>query len=155
MVNARRSLQRHFHQILSLASIAYTFTTLQTIEHSLEPSMADHEGNNTSALGNSTNSTTAQAHSQASTATSSTNNPSSISGGRNWTPDEIWLLLRFVEANCVFTAAKGINLKKSEFNKASEVVTTRTGAQCHTKWGRVSGFVIDKHFYYLFYIIAL
>jgi hypothetical protein len=55
MANARsRSLRQHFNQILSLASIAYTFTTLHTIEYS----MADHEGNNTetsqAALGNTT-----------------------------------------------------------------------------------------------------
>jgi len=139
MATARRSLRQHFNQILSLASIAYTFTTLHTIEYS----MADHEGNDISqaALGNSTT-----AQNPASIAAASSNNiPTSSSGGRNWTTDEIWLLLGYVEANCVFTAAKGINLKKSEFTKASEVVKTRTAAQCHTKWGRVSGFVIEQN----------
>ena len=114
--------------------------------------MADHEGNDIpqDALGNNIpqdalgNNTTAQ--NPASVAAASSNNiPSSSSGGRNWSTDEIWLLLGYVEANCVFTAAKGINLKKSEFAKASEVVKTRTATQCHTKWGRVSGFVIEKN----------
>ena len=71
--------------------------------------MADHEGNNTenSALDNNQNPDPASTAvlstndpDPASTAAPSTNNPSSSSGGRNWTPDEIWLLLAFIEANC-------------------------------------------------------
>jgi len=111
--------------------------------------MADHEGSNAetsqAVLGNST----AAQNPALMEAASSNNIPSSSSSGHNWTTDEIWLLLGYVEANCVFTTVKGINLKKSEFTKASDVVKTRTTAQCHTKWGRVSGFVIKQNFDYL------
>ena len=111
--------------------------------------MADHEGNNTetsqAVLGNST-----IAQNPASIATASSNNiSSSSSGGCHRVTDEIWLLLGYVEAHCVFTTVKGVNLKKSEFTKASDVVKTRTVTQCHTKWGRVSGFVIEQNFDYL------
>jgi hypothetical protein len=63
-----------------------------------------------------------------------------------WTDDEVKLLLNYVEAKCTLTTARGLNLKKSQFNEACEWVKTKDAGQCHYKWGHVGVSVIDKGF---------
>ena len=55
-----------------------------------------------------------------------------------WTDQEIFLLLDYVEKNSILTTARGLNLKKSEFNKACDVVKSKDPGQCHYKWNHVS-----------------
>ena len=136
MSDTRRALIRNFRQILSIASVAYTFTSLHTLQYA----MRSHEDDNPVPDNTIDNSTMTQNTPDDASITASSNVPSS---GR-WSSDEIWLLLAYVEANCVFTAAKGINLKKSEFNKARETVKTKTAGQCHYKWGHVSVFFYQQ-----------
>ena len=61
-----------------------------------------------------------------------------------WTDDEIKLLLHYVGTKCTLTTARGLNLKKSQFNGAREMVKTKDAGQCHYKWGHVRVFVIDN-----------
>jgi hypothetical protein len=100
--------------------------------------MRSHEDDNP-APDNTTSTTTQNTPNDASIAASS-----NITSSGRWSSDEIWLLLAYVKANCVFTAAKGINLKKSEFNKARDTVKSKTASQCHYKWGRVSVFFYQQ-----------
>ena len=67
--------------------------------------------------------------------TSTSKNLEKTSG--QWTETEINLLLDFVEGNCILTTARGLNLKKSEFNKAHTIVKSKDVNQCHYKWGHV------------------
>jgi hypothetical protein len=62
--------------------------------------------------------------------------------------DEIHLLLDYVEANCVLTTVRGLNLKKVHFNKARDMVKTKDAGQCHYKWGHVHLFFISNVFDY-------
>jgi hypothetical protein len=67
-----------------------------------------------------------------------------------WTEQEINLLLNYVEENCILTTARGLNMKKSEFNKARDMVKSKNAAQCHYKWGHVDIFIIiEGSNYYL------
>jgi len=108
--------------------------------------MRNHEDDNPAPQpegdANDDNVTTTPSQNTPSIAASSSSNINATSTSGRWSPDEIQLLLDYVEANCVFTAAKGINLKKSEFKGAHDVVKTKTATQCHYKWGHVSVFVI-------------
>jgi hypothetical protein len=137
-------LIQHFRHVISFASLAYTFTTLHTIQYS----MRDHcDSNNT----------TAQDHDSTnfSTSSSTQDTPASVSTSENiektsgrWTESEVVLLLDYVEANCVLMTARGLSLKKSEFNKARATVKSKDAAQCHYKWGHVRFFVINKCFHH-------
>ncbi len=62
-----------------------------------------------------------------------------------WTNDEVKLLLGYVEANCILTTARGLNLKKSDFNKAHNTVKTKDPSQC----GDMYIYVIDEDMYCL------
>lgn len=141
----RHTLLDRFRSITSLASLAYTFTILHTIQYS----MRDHDNNNNTTAqtpqdNDSTNQSTSMYDSPATTSMSETIEKSSASG--RWTDDEVKLLLEFVEANCTLTTARGLNLKKSEFSKARTMVKSKDSTQCHYKWGRVRNtiFIIDK-----------
>jgi sRNA-binding regulator protein Hfq len=59
---------------------------------------------------------------------------------------EIKLLLDYVEANCILTTAQGLNLKKSEFDKAHVMVKSKDVNQCCYKWGHVISFLSMKVF---------
>jgi hypothetical protein len=94
-----------FHHIISLASLAYTFTVLHTIQYSMwnhgdndndapAQTAGDYESTNFSAS-SSTHNTPATA--------STSENIEKTSG--QWTKNEIKLLLNYVEANCVLTTA--------------------------------------------------
>jgi hypothetical protein len=128
------TLLQHFHYIISLASLACTFTTLHTIQYS----MRDHDNDN--------NITGPQDHDSINlTASSSTHDtPATTSTLENvektswWTEDEVNRLLDYIKANCILTTAQGTNMKKSEFNKAQAVVKLKNVAQCHYKWGHIS-----------------
>ena len=71
-----------------------------------------------------------------------------------WTDNEITLLLNYVESNCTLTTAKGLTLKKSEFNKACATVKSKDATQCHYKWGQVCVFQVII-IYYLHYLSEL
>jgi hypothetical protein len=63
---------------------------------------------------------------------------------KQWTEHEIDLLLQYVEQNCILTTPRGLNLKKTDFNRASNMIKTKDAGQCKYKWGSVSIFIIDK-----------
>lgn len=152
-----QTLLQHFRHIISFASLAYTFTTLHTIQYY---SMRDHSDNNDTTAQTTDHDSTTQTTDHDSTnfsaqASSSTHDTPASIGTENvekasgrWTDTEISLLLDYVEENCVLMTARGLNLKKSQFNKARDVVKSKDAAQCHYKWGHVCIFVIDKHFYH-------
>ena len=142
MDTTRHTLLQRFHQIISLASLAYTFTTLHTIQYS----MRDHDYNNNTAQTqqdhNSMNLSASTYDTPPTTGTSETIEKST--GSSRWTETEIKLLLDYVEENCTLTTARGLNLKKSEFNKAREIVKSKDTSQCHYKWSHVCIILIDK-----------
>jgi hypothetical protein len=127
-------------RVLNLNGVYLTFTTLHTIQYSMQ----DHSDNNN----HTTAQTTEDPDSTNFSASPSTHDtPASISAeniekssGR-WTESEITLLLDYVETNCVLKTARGLNLKKSEFNKAHATVKSKDAAQCHYKWGHVCIFL--------------
>ena len=152
----KHTLLQQFHYITSLPSLAYTFIILHTIPYA----MRDHDIDNnitTSTqppqLNCSTNpSTSSSAHDTPTTSTSE--NLEKTSGW--WTKTEINLLLDFVEGNCILTSARGLNLKKSEFNKACTIVKSKDANQCHYKWGHVCILLSMLIFItYLYYSYAL
>ena len=136
-----------FRHIISLASLAYTFTVIHTIQYS----MRNHDNDNdddaqTAGDYESTNFTVSSStHDTPATASSSENIEKTSS---RWTENEIKLLLDYVEANCVLTTARGLNLKKSEFNKAHATVKSKDANQCHYKWGHVCIFLINDRFHH-------
>jgi hypothetical protein len=120
-------LIQHFHHVISFASLTYTFTTLHTIQYSMQ----DHCDSNKM---------TAQDHNSTnfSTSSSTRDTPASVSTSENiektsgrWTESEVVLLLDYVKENCVLMTARGLSLKKSEFNKACAMVKSKDAAQCH------------------------
>ena len=142
MDTTRHTLLQRFHQIISLASLAYTFTTLHTIQYS----MRDHNYNNNTAQTqqdhNSMNLSASTYDTPPATGTSETIKKST--GSSRWTETEIKLLLDYVKENCTLTTARGLNLKKSGFNKACEIVKSKDTSQCHHKWSHVCIILIDK-----------
>ena len=147
----RHSLLQRFRYIISLTSLAYTFTTLHTIQYS----MRDHDDNNdtTGPDHDSTNPSASSSTHDTPAITSTSENVEKTSG--QWTENEVKLLLDYVEANCVLTTARGLNMKKSEFNKARTMVKSKDASQCHYKWGHVCIFIIDENFYQLSSVIAM
>ena len=100
---------------------------------------------------------TAQDHNSTdfSASSSTQDTPASISTSGNiektsgrWTESKIALLLDYVEANCVLMTARGLSLKKSEFNKARAMVKSKDAAQCHYKWGHVHFLVNNEDFHH-------
>jgi hypothetical protein len=138
----RHSLIQQFHHIISFASLAYTFTTLHTIQYSMQ----DHcDDNNTTAQTTEDHNSTNLSASSSTQDTPSTSENSEKTSGQ-WTKSEITLLLDYVEANCVLTTVRGLNLKKSKFNRAHATVKSKDAAQCHYKWGHVCFFIINNVF---------
>jgi hypothetical protein len=134
----RPALNERFRNIITLASLAYTFTTI----HSLQYYMRNHD-NDTSALNLPDNN-----ESIASSSTPTASGTSEKTSGR-WTDDEIQLLLHYVATKCTLTTARVLNLKKSQFNEARETVKTKDAGQCHYKWGHVCFFIINNRFDHL------
>ena len=141
----RQILIRRFRHIISLASLAYAFTILHTIQYS----MRDHDNLNddttaqleTAGDHDSTNFSASSTHNTVNTPTASASE--NLEKTSKWTEAEVKLLLDYVEANCILTTARGLNLKKSEFNRASAVVRTKDSNQCHYKWGNVGFFFLS------------
>ena len=79
-------------------------------------------------------------------ATASTSENLDKTSGR-WTKNKIKLLLDYVEGNCTLMTARGLNLKKSEFNKAHAMVKSKDAGQCHYKWGHVRIVIINDCFH--------
>ena len=128
---------QHFHYIVSLASLAYTFTLL----HAIQYAMQDHDDDSITQNTQDYDST----HHSASSSTPNTLATTSTTGiaektTGQWTDEEVMLLLNYVEQNSTLTTARGLNLKKSEFNKAREVVESKDAAQCRYKWKHVRFF---------------
>ena len=147
MNTTRHTLLQRFHQIISLASLAYTFTTLHTIEYSMQ----DHNYNNNTAQTqqdhNSTNLSAFTHDTPPTTGTSETIKKST--GSSQWTENEIKLLLDYVKENCTLMTAQCLNLKKLEFNKAHEIVKLKDVSQCYYKWSHVCIILINKIFHNL------
>jgi hypothetical protein len=162
----RHTLLHRFRYITSLASLAYTFTTLHAIQYSMrdhDDSFDDiHDNNNNTVNTTSTQATALSAQtpqdndstnpSAASASTYDTPTTTSMSetiektSGR-WTDNEIRLLLDYVEEQCTLTTARGLNLKKSDFNKARTTVKSKDASQCHYKWAHVCISSFDKRFF--------
>jgi len=140
----RHTLLQQFRYILSIASLAYTFTSLHTIQYS----MRDHDDNDNTTTQAPHDSTTASSSTHDTPATTSTAENVEKSSSR-WSEDEVKLLLDYIEANCVLRSARGLNLKKSEFNKARDTVKTKDANQCHYKWGHVCTLIIHESFHCL------
>jgi PKD repeat protein len=126
-----QSLIQRFRYILSIASLAYTFTIL----HAIQYSMQDHDDNDSTTQNPDLTQYSASSSTHDTPATTSTAGTAEKTTGR-WTDQEIDLLLNYVEGNCILTTARGITLKKSDFNKAHDMVKTKDATQCHYKWGR-------------------
>ena len=96
--------------------------------------MQDHDNNNnTTSTGpqehDSTNfSALSSTHETLATTSTSENIEKTNS---RWTEHEVNLLLDYIETNCILTTARGLNLKKSEFNKAQAIVKPKDASQCH------------------------
>ena len=147
------TLLQQFRYILSLASLAYTFTALHTIQYytmansnrrsaTTQPTPPDpSHPTNPSASASSSGS-------QATPATTSAPINQEKNNGR-WTDEEIKLLLDYVSANCALTTARGLSLKKTAFSQAHAIVKTKDASQCHYKWGNVRIIIIHDSFYRL------
>src|SRR5438270_13606518 len=109
-----QSLIWHFHQIISLASLAYIFTTIHAIQYSIrdhEVDDIDSTSPNPQDMTDSTeshHSASSATHNLPQTATASNTKSSERTSGR-WTNDEMALLLKFVRDNCVLTTTRGLN----------------------------------------------
>ena len=138
----------YFRYIILLSSLTYTFTALHTIQYAMQ----DHNDYNTTTTAQDYDPDHSQAaststHNATQPATTSTSESMKKSSGQ-WTDNEV-KLLNYVESNCTLTTARGLTLKKSEFNKACATVKLKDANQCHYKWGQVCIFIISDGFHYL------
>ena len=144
-----RQLLQHLHYIISLSSLAYIFTTFHIIQYTMQ----DQDNNNTGTgtlqdhgCDLSDHSALAFTHDTQPTTTSTLESIKKTSNP--WTDNKIKLLLDYVESNCTLTTARGLTLKKSEFNKVCATVKSKDATQCHYKWGQVCVFEViinDPH----------
>ncbi len=151
----RRSLIQCFRNAIWLASLAYIFTTLHTIQYSMQGHTDNGSYKTTAQNPQDDNTITRNPPDNASPTSSSMHNilatASTVESEKTsgcWTMDEIHLLLDYVKANCVLTTVRGLNLKKVHFNKARDTVKSKDTGQCHYKWGHVNVFIINKVFDY-------
>jgi hypothetical protein len=142
----RPSLVQHFRFILSLASLAYTFTVIHAIQYTME----NHDDSTTQNLQDHVSITLSSTND-----TLATTSTSGTEKAKRWTEHEINLLLNYVEQNCILSTTRGLNLKKASFNGASDMIKTRDASQCHYKWNNVGIFVINEDSDYLSIIIAM
>ena len=75
--------------------------------------------------------------------------------GGQWNDQEINLLLNYVRQNCTLMTSRDTNLKKSDFNKAHDMVKSKDTAQCHYKWGHVSTLTLKNYSDYLLNVVAM
>ena len=153
----KHTLLQRFPYLTSLASLAYTFTTLHTIQYA----MRDHDNDTITQLPQGPqpdhDATNPSASSSAPRDTSTTTGSASenLEKTSRWTENEIKLLLDYVEGHCVLTTARGLSLKKADFNKARTVVKSKDASQCHYKWSHVRIFIINVRFHRLLSITAM
>lgn len=141
-MDAQRRLVQ-FRLILSLASIAYIFSAIHAIQYSalgydsdttdIDSPDSDIVDSDSDMENNNTVNTEDQAETSA----------SGKKGGR-WSEQEITLLLDYVESQCSLNTARGLTLKKSQFNKARDTVKSKDAGQCHYKWNHVCILIIDE-----------
>ena len=137
------TLIRQFRHVVSLASLACVFSGIHTIQYSLlDHDMMDdiedcnlQENHSTSHSGF--------------TSTPGTSNPADTSGNSGkpsgyWTDQEITLLLDYVKTHCSLDTPRGLNSKKTQFNKAQDTVKSKDASQCHYKWGHVHRSIINE-----------
>jgi len=154
---------RQFHNVVSLASLAYIFSGIHAIQFSLRNLNtdsdydSDSESDSDMDTGDNTEDPTHPSHSRdaphsdftptssnpadISTSTSNPGKANASASGR-WTDQEISLLLDYIEGNCPLTTSRGIGLKKTHFNKAHETIKSKGASQCHYKWKNVSNYVV-------------
>jgi hypothetical protein len=126
------TLLRRFRHIVSLASLAYIFSAIHAIQFSLlDINMDDDTGNNTVDTGSEDQSGWQNSDFISTNETSSNSGKTKDSG--RWTDREISLLLDYVEAHCPLNTKKGLNLTKTQFNKAGETIKSKDYNQCHYK----------------------
>ena len=133
------TLMRHFRNVVSLASLAYIFSGIHAIQYSLlqleaasDYNMDDSDtGNNNHNLQEPGNASSSHTSNPADTSSNS------WKASGCWTDQETSLLLDYVEAHCPLNTSRGLNLKKTHFNKAREVVKSKDASQCYYKWGHV------------------
>lgn len=148
-MDAHRSLIQCFREIISLASLAYAFSSI----HAIQYSMLDHNMDTTDDTDDQNLQDNDMASHSGSTSTGTHNPPtipntssSSEKTSGRWTDDEIHLLLDYVSVNCTLNTPRGLSLKKSEFNKARNIVKSKDPSQCHYKWNHVRVQFIDEVF---------
>ena len=135
------TLRQQFCNVVSLASLAYIFSGIHAIQYSLldhnmdDYDIEDHTAANLQQNASTSHSDFTSTHDTSNPANTSTSNSGKMLG--RWTDQEITLLLDYVEAHCPFNTLRGINLKKTQFNKARDTVKTKDSSQCHYKWGHV------------------
>ena len=138
------TLMQQFCHIVSLASLAYIFSAIHAIQYSLLESDYDTMDPNGEDLTHHTLQETAASTSYLdfTSSTPNTSNPADTSSSSGkvsscWTDQEITLLLNYVEVHCSLNTSRGLNLKKSQFNKARDMVKSKDALQSHYKWGHV------------------
>ena len=140
------TLTRQFRHVASLASLAYIFSGIHALQYSLLASdynsdMDDNsEDHNQQESALTSNLDLTSAHDTSNHADTSSN--SGRASGR-WTDQEINLLLDYVEAHCHLNMSRGLSLKRSQFNKARDMIKSKDASQCHYKWGHVRIHIIN------------
>ena len=109
--------------MISLTSLACVFSGVHTVQYSL----LNHDMNDIEDCNLQKNDSTSHSGFTSTPDTSNPANTSSNSGkaSGHWTDQEITLLLDHVEAHCSFNTLSGLNLKKTQFNKAHDTVKAK------------------------------
>jgi hypothetical protein len=139
------TLRQQFRHVVSLASLAYIFSSIHAIQYSLldHNTMDDNNSEDHNNLQETSHSDFSSTHdtSNLGPAYASSNSGKANASGR-WTDQEIILLLDYVEAHCPLSTTRGLNMKKTQFNKARDTIKSKDASQCHYKWGHVCIYII-------------
>ena len=143
------TLAKQFRHVVSLASLAFIFSSIHAIQYSLLDSDYDTSMENTENPTSSQDNASTVHSNLTSTPSHNTSNSnpadtSSSSAKGRWSDQEINQLLSYVEANCPLNTSWGINLKKTHFNQAHVSIKTKDASQCEYKWGNVRLFIIHN-----------
>jgi len=141
-MDAKTTAQR-FRQAFSLASLAYIFSIIHTIQYEMRHHLQS-PSHPPLPSGNPTTSTSGPSSLLEANTTNETKSTSTSekTASNRWTDEESFLLLDYVEKHCVLTTARGTALKKRDFNKAHDAVKTKSANQCHYKWTQVIFFIM-------------
>jgi len=151
-------LTKQFRNVVSLASLAFIFSSIHALQYSLRDydtgtSMDDTE-NPQDTVGASTSHSNFTSTPSQDTTQASTSNPAEFSStgksgkaaaasGR-WSDLEITQLLDYIQEHCSLNTSSGLSLKKTCFNQASDTLKSKTAAQCRNKWNNVRIFIINE-----------